>query len=102
LVAFVVKDVPERSIITADMLEMRRMPGADAARSIYIAGQGIVAGYVTRRGIPRGTPLRRSDLLGHISDVGIAGAVRPGFRAMAIPILNKSFGSGGAAAGSGG
>jgi Flp pilus assembly protein CpaB len=48
------------------------------------------AGYITRRGIPRGTPLRRTDLLGHITDVGIAGAVRPGFRAMAIPILNKA------------
>jgi hypothetical protein len=72
------------------MLEMRRMPGADAARSAYVAEQSLVAGYITRQGIPRGTPLRRSDLLGHITDVGIAGAVRPGFRAMAIPILNKA------------
>lgn len=90
MVAFAVKDIPERSIVTADMLEMRRLPGADAASSAYVAEQSVVAGYITRRGIPRGTPLRRTDLLGHITDVGIAGAVRPGFRAMAIPILNKA------------
>ncbi|HEX8237465.1 MAG TPA: Flp pilus assembly protein CpaB [Abditibacteriaceae bacterium] len=90
LVAFAAKDIPDRSIITADMVEMRRLPGAAAASSAYVAEQGIVAGYITRRGIPRGTPLRRADLLGHITDIGIAGAVRPGFRAMAVPILNKA------------
>jgi Flp pilus assembly protein CpaB len=90
MVAFAAKDIPERSIVTADMLELRRLPGADAGSDAYVADQGLVAGYITRRGIPRGTPLRRTDLLGHITDIGIAGAVRPGFRAMAIPILNKA------------
>jgi hypothetical protein len=89
MVAFATKDIPERSIITEDMLEMRRMPGVDANDSDYVPAVAPVVGQITRRGIPRGTTLRRTDLLGHITEVGIAGAVRPGFRAMAIPILNK-------------
>jgi Flp pilus assembly protein CpaB len=89
-VAFVLKDIPERSIVTRDMLQMRSMPGADAASAVYVLDLGGVEGFITRREIPRGTPLRRSDLLGHITEVGIAGAVRPGFRAMAIPIVNKA------------
>jgi Flp pilus assembly protein CpaB len=84
MVAFAAKDIPERSIVTADMLELRRLPGADAGSDAYVADQGPLSGYITRRGIPAGTPLRRTDLLGHITDIGIAGAVRPGFRAMAI------------------
>ncbi len=90
MVAVAREDIPERSIITAGMLRMEPLP-ADVANSDYIVdvpSQSI--GYITQRPILRDDRVRRSDLVGHISEVGITGAVRPGLRAMAVPILNKA------------
>lgn len=90
MVAVAQEDIPERSIITAGMLRMEPL-SADMANSDYVTDMGSQGiGYITQRAILRGEHLRRSDLVGHISDVGISGAVRPGLRAMAVPILNKA------------
>lgn len=90
MVAVAREDIPERTILSEDMLRMQPLP-ADVANSDYISDLGSQgAGYITQRPILRDEPVRRSDLVGHISKVGIAAAVRPGLRAMAVPILNKA------------
>ena len=82
--------IPERSIITPEMLVMVPAgPGAD--NSAFVTDlQTQAVGYITARPITANATLRRADLLGHISDVGIAGALLPGRRAMIIPISNKA------------
>ena len=92
-VAFAKADIPERSIITADMIEMR-----DVARDTSGVNNALeitdplnqAVGFITSRRILPGQRLMRSDLVGHITTVGISGALRPGFRAQIVPIPNKS------------
>lgn len=88
LVAYAREAIPERSILTGDMFEMRAVEG-EQSNIDYISNPTQVAGYVTRVPIPRDSPLHGADLLGHISDVGIAGAISPGLRAIVVPIANK-------------
>lgn len=83
-------DIPERSIITADMLVPKRWP-TDTPTANYITDPSTQAvGYITARLIPRGGNIMQTDLIGHITQVGVAGAIRPGFRAMVVPITTKA------------
>lgn len=81
------EDIPERSIITLDMFAPVALDGPSQGYVTDLQNQSV--GYITRVAIPKGNKLRPSYLLGHISDVGIAGAVRPGLRAQIVPIPNK-------------
>jgi Flp pilus assembly protein CpaB len=89
-VAVARRDIAERAIITSDMLEVR--PAREGEETeIYVNDPATDAvGFITSRTIKGGSSLRRRDLVGHISDVGIAGVLLPGRRAMVIPIPNKS------------
>ena len=84
------EDIPERSIVTRDMLEMRE-PGPGMETEPFVTDPNLQAvGFITSRPIARGSFLRQGDFIGHISEVGIAGALQPGLRAMIIPIANKN------------
>ncbi len=82
-------DIPANSIVTPDMLTMG--PSDVPSTKEYITdieGQG--AGFITRVDIPAGSKIRpANDFVGHVSETGIAGLLRPGTRAMIVPIANK-------------
>jgi Flp pilus assembly protein CpaB len=81
-------DIPARSIITPEMLKMVDYNGP--ANDVFVNDHSQAIGYITRVPIPADAPLqRRNDLIGHISEVGIAGALRVGTRALVVPIANK-------------
>jgi Flp pilus assembly protein CpaB len=86
-------DIPARSIITRDMLEMRptAQNASEADTANYITDPGTQAvGFITSRRITPNQRVTRADLVGHITEVGVAGALQPGRRAMVVPILNKA------------
>jgi Flp pilus assembly protein CpaB len=81
--------IPARTILTRDMLEFRDARGADTDILVTDIENGAV-GFITNRPLGFGQPLRKADLIGHISDVGVAGALLPGRRAMVIPLQGKN------------
>ncbi len=89
-VAVAREDIPERAIVTPDMLELRRAPAGFDTAAFVTNPEAQAVGFIAARPILRGKQIRRADFLGHISDVGIAGALLPGRRAMIIPIGNKA------------
>lgn len=87
--AIALVDMPDRSIITPNMFRMEALPeGAESAGYITDPDSQAI-GFITRRKILANERIRTSDLVGHISEVGIAGALRPGTRAMMLPIPTK-------------
>lgn len=83
--------IPERSIVTLDMLEPRPWKGEGPPPVGYITNPDQqAAGYITGRAITAGADLMQADLVGHITKVGVAGAIRPGRRAMVIPVVNRA------------
>ena len=81
--------IPANSIVTPDMLVMGPFDGPSTKDYITnIEAQG--AGFITRVDIPAGSQIRpANDFVGHVSETGIAGLLRPGTRAMVVPIANK-------------
>src|SRR4028119_2256769 len=77
--AVALEDIPERTIITAEMLDMKPLPGDEPSAEFVTDLSSQAVGFITRRPILKGERLRRApiDMVGHITDVGIAGAVRP-------------------------
>lgn len=88
LVAVATQDIPDGSLIAPGMFEMRQLPGATSTED-YITDQRKILGYITRVPLKPGDRMHPEDFIGHISEVGIAGALRPGYRAMMVPIGNK-------------
>ena len=88
-IAVAATDIPVGSIVTADMLRMKDYNGPSTAGFITdINEQG--AGFITRVPIPKDGQIRPDeDFIGHISQVGIAGALRPGTRALVLPLPGK-------------
>ena len=88
-IAIAADDIPAGSIVTSDMLEMKSYSGPTTTGFITdIDKQG--AGFITRVAIPKGGQIRpKEDFVGHISQVGIAGALRPGTRALVLPLPGK-------------
>jgi Flp pilus assembly protein CpaB len=84
-----VTGIPARSILTADMLEYRDSNGGDTGPYVTNIEAGAL-GYITNRPLNFGERLRKADLVGHISEVGVAGALLPGRRAMVIPLQGKN------------
>ncbi len=82
-------NIPANSIVTPDMLRMSDKPLSSTQGYLTdIESQG--AGYITRVMITEGTKIRsQGDLVGHVSETGIAGLLQPGTRAMVVPIANK-------------
>ncbi|RYZ83969.1 MAG: hypothetical protein EOP06_18970, partial [Proteobacteria bacterium] len=82
-------DIPANTIVTPDMLRMVPNEGPSTQGFVTdIESQG--AGFITRVDIPAKARIRpQYDFVGHVSDTGIAGLLRPGTRAMVIPIANK-------------
>lgn len=84
------QNIPERSIVTPEMLEFRDARQGEDGRAFVTDPNAQAVGFITQRPIAAGADVRRADLLGHISDVGVAGALLPGRRAMILPIGGKS------------
>ncbi|MDQ3814106.1 MAG: RcpC/CpaB family pilus assembly protein, partial [Armatimonadota bacterium] len=85
------EDIPERSLLAPVMFEEADLAGDDEADLGYVTDlDDEVSGYITAVPISRGTILRRDHLLGHITQLSVAGMVRPTFRAMVVPITGKS------------
>lgn len=87
-VAFARMNIPANTIVTPDMLRMDSKTGGTEGYITDIESQG--AGFITAVPISAKTPIRPDqDFVGHISETGIAGLLRPGTRAMVVPIANK-------------
>ena len=87
--AIALMDLPARSIITADMLKMEELPEGMSTVGMITNLDAQAVGFITNRPIRRNDRLRTDFLVGHISEVGIAGALQPGTRAMVVPIPSK-------------
>ena len=87
--AYAATDIPAGSIVTREMLEMRDNKGGSTVG--FVTDPGAQAeGFITRVAIPAGSQLRPADdFIGHISQVGIAGALQPGTRALVVPVPGK-------------
>lgn len=83
------ENIPERSILTADMFRPYQLPSGTPTQGYVTDLPTQAVGYITAAAIPANNRLRTTALLGHISDIGIAGAIRPGLRAIVVPITNK-------------
>ncbi len=83
-----IQDIPAGSIIAPGMYTLVQ-PQKGQSMVGLITDEKKVVGYITRRALNRGAFPGPDDFVGHISEVGIAGALRPGMRAMMIPIGNK-------------
>ena len=82
------REIPAGSIVTREMLELVDPVGALPFGAI-IDPDAQAVGYITRFAIKRGEAVRPQSFIGHISEVGIAGALRPDTRALVVPIANK-------------
>ena len=88
-IAYAATDIPVGAIVTEDMLEMKDYSGPTTAPFITDVNKQ-AAGFITRVAIPKGSQIRpEDDFIGHISQVGIAGALRPGTRALILPLPGK-------------
>ena len=88
-IALAATDIPAGAIVTDDMLEMKDYSGPTTAPFITDVNKQ-AAGFITRVAIPKGSQIRpEDDFVGHISQVGIAGALRPGTRALVLPLPGK-------------
>src|SRR5688500_5649915 len=84
--AIAIEDIPERTIVTPNMFRVEDLP-EDAPPSDYVTiPESQAIGFITRRRIARNSRIRLADLVGHITDVGVAGALRPGTRAMTVTL----------------
>ena len=82
-------DIPAGAIVTDDMLEMKDYSGPTTAPFITDINKQ-AAGFITRVTLTKGSLIRPADdFVGHISQVGIAGALRPGTRALVLPLPGK-------------
>lgn len=87
--AVALMDIPERSIIVPGMFRMDDI-SEDAPRTDYVTDPPSQSfGFITRKRIKKDDRLHTTDLVGHISDVGIAGALRPGTMAISVPLPAK-------------
>lgn len=81
--------ITDHSLLAPEMFRMVQLP-AGATTDNYITDPSAMRGFITNRSLPAGARLQRADLLGHITQLGVGGLVRPGFRAQVVPIQNKA------------
>lgn len=90
MIAYATADIPQGTLVTKNMIEMRELQGPGPTTAFVTDPQAQAVGYVTNTRIPKGDIIRPSDdFVGHIADVGIAGMLLPGKRAIVIPFANK-------------
>ena len=83
-------NIPSGSIITREMLRAKSYQGP-TSEPFITNPESQALGFITRVPIARGSQIRPDDdFIGHISETGIAGVLRPGTRAMVLPLTNKS------------
>jgi len=87
--AVLLVNLPARSIVTADMLQMDDVQEGMSTAGMITDVNSQAVGFITNRPLRRNDRLRSNDFVGHISQVGIAGALQPGTRAMMVPIPSK-------------
>ncbi len=88
-IAVAATDIPAGSIVTSDMLQMKDYTGPSTTGFITDVDKQ-AAGFITRVTLTKGSQIRPAeDFIGHISQVGIAGALRPGTRALVLPLPGK-------------
>jgi len=81
------RDIPPRTVITRKMLARREIPlNAIPADAPLLENQ--VVGYVTRRRIERGWPVRFSAMAGRVDKIGIVALIPPGRRAIVLPMTS--------------
>lgn len=82
-------NIPARTILTRDMFAPDTS-GSSSDETIYVTDfleEGY--GYITKVDIPKGRHLQHDQLLGSVRELGVAGALNEGFRAMTIAVPNK-------------
>lgn len=90
MIAYAASDIPQGTLVTKNMLEMRELAGNGPTSPFITDLQNQGLNFVTSTRIPKGALIRPSDdFVGHISEVGVAGMLRPGTRAIVIPFANK-------------
>ena len=88
-IAHAAVDIPAGSIVTDDMLVMKDYNGPSTTGFVTDIDKQ-AAGFITRVTITKDGMIRpEEDFIGHISQVGIAGALRPGTRALVLPLPGK-------------
>jgi Flp pilus assembly protein CpaB len=89
-IAYAAGDIPQGSIVTKEMLELRPQRAGGLTTGFISDPEAQAIGFITRVPISKGALIRPADdFVGHISETGIAGALRPGTRAIVIPFANK-------------
>lgn len=84
--------IPDHTLITTAMLKPSQAPKeSNSDASLYVTDLSQLVGYVTSRTVSAGESLKSTDLIGHISTVGVSGMLRPGTRAQVIPVPNKTI-----------
>lgn len=88
-IAVAATDIPAGAIVTREMLKMKPYSGPATTGFVTDLDDQAV-GFITRVAIPADAQIRPSeDFIGHISQVGIAGALQPGMRALVLPLPGK-------------
>ncbi len=90
LIAYAASDIPQGTLVTKNMLSMRPLEGGGPTAAFITSPEEQALGFITSTRIPKGALIRPTDdFVGHISETGVAGMLRPGTRAIVIPFANK-------------
>ncbi len=90
MIAYAASEIPQGALVTKNMLTMRELPGSAPTTPFVTDPASQAVGFVTSTRIPKGKLIQPSDdFAGHISQVGVAGMLRPNTRAIVIPFANK-------------
>lgn len=81
------EDIPPGTLITRGMVKLEKPQNGGAVPGDVFTELGQVWNCVSAPVlIPTGAAIHKTDVLGHITRVGVAGMVQPGMRAMSVPI----------------
>jgi len=90
-VAYALDTIPDNTILTSDMFGMRALTEEERdgtmAADFITDPEDQAIGFVTRVSIPKDGDLRKGDFKGHVSKLGLASVIRPGFRGMVVPVI---------------
>ena len=87
LVARAVENIPQGVVVVPGMYQLVSDPNSEEVKTAVLPNQ--LNGYITSDIIAAGSAINKTDLVGPLSDLGIAGTIRPGYRAMVVPITAK-------------
>ncbi len=84
-VVFAVRDIPERTQIKENMLEVRQIP-VDARHALAIEDKSKAVGEITRVKIAAGEQIISAKVSDQVKDVGFSAAIPDGKRAVAVAV----------------